>query len=89
MSDESFKPLTDLDPMPFGKYGPKYGEALNMQDVPARYLHWLWTEGGLSKLRAGISAHSTNLKDKNDQVADYIKRNLDALEMEYTDGIWR
>lgn len=30
--------LNDLSPMPFGKHS---GEA--MQDVPASYLHWLWT----------------------------------------------
>lgn len=91
MSDKPLKPLTDLDPMPFGKYGPKapMRERKLMQDVPAKYFHWLWTEGELSKLRAGISAHSTDLKDQNDQVADYIKRNLSALETEYTNGIWR
>lgn len=34
------KPLTDTDPMPFGKHK---GEP--MQDVPASYLHWLWING--------------------------------------------
>lgn len=32
--------LTDLDPMPFGKY-----KGLPMQDVPASYLHYLWHNG--------------------------------------------
>lgn len=32
--------LTDLSPMPFGRY---HGEA--MEDVPAAYLHWLWENG--------------------------------------------
>jgi uncharacterized protein (DUF3820 family) len=32
--------LTDLDPMPFGKY-----KGQPMQDVPADYLHYLWHKG--------------------------------------------
>lgn len=61
-------PLTDTDPMPFGKHK---GEP--MQDVPASYLHYLWTNG---------------LKDSKASVADYIRRNLDALKQEHKDGIW-
>jgi hypothetical protein len=61
--------LKDTDKMPFGKYK---GE--DMQDVPAIYLHWLWTNG---------KDH-----DKQCPVADYIRRNLTALQQEYTDGIW-
>ena len=61
--------LSDTDPFPFGKHK---GEP--MQDVPARYLHWLWTNG-----KEG---------DKSCPVADYIRRNLDALRKEHTDGIW-
>ena len=34
------KPLTDTDPMPFGKHK---GRA--MQDVPTEYLHYLWQNG--------------------------------------------
>lgn len=45
-----------------------------MQDVPASYLHWLWQNG---------------LKNqKNSNVADYIRRNLDVLAEEHPDGIW-
>jgi len=61
--------LNDTDKMPFGKYK---GEP--MQDVPASYLHWLWSNG---------KEH-----DKLCQVADYIRRNKTALEQEYTNGIW-
>lgn len=61
--------LEDTDVMPFGKHK---GEP--MQDVPARYLHWLWNEG--------------KKDDKTDPVADYIRRNLNALKQEYKDGIW-
>ncbi len=62
--------LTDLSPMPFGKH-----RNVPMQDVPARYLHWLWTEGGKKD-------------DQRCPVADYIRRNLSALQQEYRDGIW-
>lgn len=61
--------LTDTSPMPFGKYK---GE--QMQDVPASYLHWLWTNG--------------KEKDTRDPVANYIRANKDALAKEYEDGIW-
>lgn len=62
-------PLKDLDPMPFGKH-----KGVPMQDVPARYLHYLWING--------------KEKDRDCPVADYIRRNRDALEKEYPDGIW-
>lgn len=75
MSD--FKKLADWDPMPFGKYGPKQGDQKFMQDVPAKYLFWLWTDSGMQN------------QTETSAVADYIKRNLDALEKEYPNGIWR
>ena len=61
--------LQDTDPMPFGKH-----KGIPMQDVPASYLFWLWTNGLSS--------------DKVNPVAAYIRRNLHALEKEYPDGIW-
>ena len=63
-------PLKDTDKMPFGKHKG----VLMMQDVPASYLHWLWTTG----------------KEHDEQcpVAEYIRRNLTALQLEYPDGIW-
>lgn len=61
--------LGDLDPMPFGKH-----KGVPMQDVPARYLHWLWTNG-LDK-------------DHRSEVGKYIHKNLDALKQEHPDGIW-
>ena len=61
--------LTDTDKMPFGKHK---GEL--MQDVPASYLHWLWSNG--------------KKEDRLCPVADYIRRNLYVLELEYQDGIW-
>lgn len=61
--------LTDTSPMPFGKH-----KGTPMQDVPAPYLHWLWTEG---------MEH-----DHESEVANYIRDNLEALKMEHKDGIW-
>lgn len=49
-------------------------KGIKMQDVPASYLHYLWQNG---------------LKDDMQSVvADYIRRNIDALRKEYKDGIW-
>lgn len=66
----TFKQLQDPDPMPFGKY-----RGTPMMDVPADYLFFLWTEGGLEH-------------NKKSPVADYIRRNLSSLAKEYADGIW-
>lgn len=63
--------LEDLSPMPFGKHK---GEP--MQDIPARYLHWVWTE-----------CRANNPSSK--KVVDYIRRNLNALRLEFRDGIWK
>lgn len=63
------KQLKDLDPMPWGKH-----RGQPMQDVPASYLHWLWT--------------TSKKHDKQCPVADYIRRNLASLSVEHTDGIW-
>lgn len=63
------KELTDTDPMPFGQH-----KGAPMQDVPARYLHYLWING--------------KKQDNRCPVANYIRRNLTALQQEYRDGIW-
>ena len=62
-------PLKDLDKMPFGIHKDRL-----MQDVPASYLHWLWTNG--------------KEYDKQCPVADYIRRNLGALKKELPNAIW-
>lgn len=59
-----------MDKMPFGKHKDEM-----MQDVPASYLHYLWTHGKESET-------------KTCAVADYIARNLEALKLEHKDGIW-
>lgn len=64
------KKLEDLDPMPFGKH-----KGQPMQDVPASYLFWYWTNSGKRVNQC--------------PVMDYVDRNLTALEQEYPDGIWR
>jgi len=65
--------LTDLDKMPWGKH-----KGVPMQDVPASYLHWLWTN----------ERDPMSRKAKVDPVAAYIERNMTALQQEHTDGIW-
>jgi uncharacterized protein (DUF3820 family) len=57
----------DDDKMPFGKY-----KGILLQDVPAEYLHWWWTN---------TSRTDTRLKH-------YIENNLEALKMEDKDKIW-
>jgi len=64
------KTLQDTDPMPFGKY-----KGIPMSDVPASYLHYLWTNG-------------MKQQTKTNDVADYVSRNIDALKKEHKDGIW-
>lgn len=54
--------------MPFGKH-----KGQPMQDVPASYLHYLWSNG---------------LSQESSGVASYIRENLNALKQEYTNGIW-
>ena len=44
-----------------------------MQDVPVDYLHYLWNEG---------------LKNETKPVAEYIRKNLNALKLENKDLIW-
>ena len=62
--------LTDLSPMPFGKHLDT-----PMQDVPARYLYYLWDDS-MRDEKPGTS-----------DVGDYIRDNLNALEEEY-DAEW-
>lgn len=61
--------LTDQSPMPFGKH-----KGDPMEDVPASYFHYLWTNGMES--------------DHKSPVANYIRENLSALKQEYPNGIW-
>jgi hypothetical protein len=50
-----------------------------MQDVPASYLHWLWTNGLKNELKA---------RSAQGKVARYIQANMEALKEEHPDGIW-
>jgi len=58
----------DDDSMPFGKY-----RLYKMKDVPASYLHWLWSQRPLG----------------NKKVENYIANNIEALKKEHKDGIWQ
>ena len=50
------KPLTDNDPMPFGKYKGK-----PMRDVPATYLDWLYDQPWLPKWPRVAAYIDTNM----------------------------
>jgi uncharacterized protein (DUF3820 family) len=76
MDGKALESLEDLDVMPFGKY---YASRTKMQDVPASYMHWLWTSGLKNELKA---------RSKQGQVARYIEANLEALKQEHPDGSW-
>jgi len=62
--------------MPFGLH-----KGVRMQDVPAQYFHWLWVNG-MRDRKPSASFAPGNV------VADYTRRNLDALKQEHKDGIW-
>lgn len=67
--DRWSKDLDDTSPMPFGQY-----KNSPMQDVPAGYLHWLWTNGMAD--------------NRKHPVHKYIVSRLNALEQEHPDGVW-
>lgn len=58
----------DTDLLNFGQY-----KSERLMDVPASYLHWLWSQG-------------RPMRDR--RLEKYIRRNLNALKQEYPDGIW-
>lgn len=64
---EESEAYADTDLMNFGKYKNEM-----LQDVPASYLHWLWSKRPISDRR----------------LQAYIKNNISALKKEYPDGIW-
>ena len=73
MSFHALEDLKDTDAMPFGKY-----KGIPMQDVPASYLHWLWTN----------ERDPMKAKVATDPAAAYIQKNMQTLRQEYPDGIW-
>ena len=64
------KVMTDKCLMPWGMH-----KGVKMQDVPAKYFHWLWTEEKKYQVKSCL-------------VAEYISRNLEALQKENEDLIW-
>jgi uncharacterized protein (DUF3820 family) len=62
-----FEPYQDTDRIRFGKH-----KGLMLQNVPASYLHWLWTQRPL----------------QDPHLEAYIKKNIHALMKEHPDGIW-
>lgn len=59
--------LTDQSAMPFGKHA-----GLKMEDVPAKYLLWLW-DNGVHREKSPLS--------------EYIRESFSALETEAKDYI--
>lgn len=72
------KQLEDTDRMPSVSSKEPKGAYLGrfMSDVPASYLHFLWTKCGFKD------------RTETNQIADYINRNMNALMQEHKDGIW-
>lgn len=68
----SSQPITHFDDASPMPWGKFTGTP--MEEVDASYLHWLWVNGKSIDMRC--------------PVADYIRRNLTALKLEYNDGIW-
>jgi uncharacterized protein (DUF3820 family) len=58
----------DDDLLDFGKY-----KNLRLMDVPASYLHWIYTN---------------NIQPKNFKLHNYIENNIMALKEENKDLIW-
>lgn len=77
--------LTDQSPMPFGKYGP-HGAGLKMQQVPARYLLWLWNYG-LAPGGSSPQDSRPELEEDRSAVREYIRENMSALQQEDPDTI--
>lgn len=69
------KEYDDLTPMPFGKY-----KGTPLQDVPADYLHYLWS--------SGLKNPNQQPTSWNESLHHYIKKNLHALKKELPDAIW-
>ena len=65
--------MTQLDDTSLMPFG-KFAN-VPMQEVPVNYLHWLWSTSGMKN-------------DRLSPVADYIRRNLHALQLENKDLIW-
>lgn len=69
MSQDKQPSYTDDDLLDFGKY-----KNLKLSDVPASYLHWVYTN---------------NIQSGNRKLHNYIENNLHVLKDEYHDGIWK
>jgi uncharacterized protein (DUF3820 family) len=79
IEDKKQPAYTDLDRMPFGKHK---GEP--MQDVPAHYLRWLWTEGDC-KQYCGAKVTGRDYIDQKIRLANYIWNSQDELQSELDD----
>jgi hypothetical protein len=84
MNNKREPAYTDLDLMPFGKHK---GEP--MQDVPAHYLRWWWTEGDGKDYSKVIPQHDVDKQRlwilEKIKLANYIWNSRTALEEELND----
>lgn len=65
--------MTDTDLMPFGRY-----RTVRLEDVPARYLLWLWNQG----LKA-----ETASQGQRGELARYIRDSMSALQLDDPDTL--
>jgi len=73
INNNKTKTMKQLEDTDLMPFGKHKG--IPMSDVPASYLHYLWNNG-------------MKKETKTSNVADYIARNIEALEEENKDLIW-
>jgi hypothetical protein len=82
--DKRYPAFEDTDPMPFGEHKDEL-----LDDVPARYLVWLWREG-LQDEYGRSNVYKEELPDwmkSKAKLANYIWNSKQALEMEIGESI--
>lgn len=81
-SDSRTPAADDMTEMSFGIHKGK-----SLQDVPASYLHWLWSSG-FRELSRAVAGCPPGMDGERLKIANYIYNNLHRLKQEYKDGIW-
>ena len=75
---------TDLDVMPFGKHKNEL-----LQDVPAHYFRWLWTDGDIKTYCKDVPKHDVDKQRlwilEKIKLANYIWNSQSALQQELND----
>ena len=77
--------LNDLSLMPFGRFA-----GTKMENVPASYLHYLWTKADFNKINLTKGEPEKQHQKNSFFVAKYISERLSALKEESEDSlIWQ